>query len=620
MEKARILASELGPQPQTVARDARDGGPARPSTVSTIDFRTLTRSVQERFVACARGAADPKPILVAPLRPTAPAIWAATTLFATIALVLLLARGFGDLQSGHALHTTTTLVVYGALIGVIALGLSQLAVLELRRRSLPYRRGVYVFPLSVVDARDAMIRVHSLAELLDVEGAGRVVRLVFPSGQVFAFETDDRDEALTAIARGREEAKGLRDEDDPRITWMFRLDPLQRPRVSGVLGPRAPLAAQLAPWTERAWVVAPIAAIVLAPPLRGVRDLASDAKMYAAATRGGDAPSLRSYLDRGGRRSPEVASILLPRAELREAEREGSVEAVDAFIASHPGVAIPDEVSAARRRALLRALERAEKEGTVAALHAFAKKWPDHGLEPELRDAMHGLFVPALEAYRKKPLGPTPVRSFVERLFAWSEAKAHAGSEATTIKIRFRRAPSPTMRRADKMVADHHWFIGEASYPSRYFDAAHAAPREKQVGEILAKRVKEVFGPTVFTVELGDRLEDGTGELPAVTEPTLFVTHEQEWSGRFDGSITKPRGVWVGVNFRFHAEFLIPGDKSPLTFDYEVVEPIPLSIIRENPAGGSPGSPLEEKIYGKMADDAFKRFEEKYLATFLPGT
>lgn len=594
--------------------------------VQLIDFHGLSRSMQERFAACTRGDASPQPIAIAPLRSHAPLVFAGTIAAASVGLALFAARGFGDLGRAAAMHGVTALPIYFVCVAAIALGIAQLVVRGMRRRALPFQRGTYAFPVSIVDARDELVRVFSLADVQDIDRdprAPHTVRVVTATGEVFRFPSRSDHEASETFARltaGRDEARALKGgADDPRITWMFTLDPLQRPRLSSPLGPRAPIARRMPSWSDRAWVIAPIAALLLAPPLRLARNAGSDAVLYAKAKSQNDVSAYRNYVALGGRHSDHVTAVLLPRAELDAARAVGTVEAINAYAAAHPNSAIQAEVDAAHKKALLDELARAKQVGTVAALQAFATKWPDHGLEPELRAAVHSLFVPALDAYRKRPPASPEVRSFVERLFAWSEQKAHAGSTATTIQIRFRRKPSPTIRRADKMVSEHHWFIGEASYPSRYYDAAHATPRETAVGARLGKRVADAFGPTVFTVENGPRLEDGDAPLPAVIEPTLFITHEEVWTGLFDGSITKPRGVWVDIGHKFDATFVIPGDNKPLHFELDVPEKIPQQVIKDNPAGGTVQAPLEDKIYGAMAESAFKKFEEKYLANFLPA-
>ncbi len=629
METTKTLARELplvtatGPAMSgTPSLDRIDvGDPARVSgAVQTIDFHGLTRSVQERFVACIHGRQAPKPIAEAKIRSYATVIWTLVIAIAAAALALLVAIGFGNPYSAEGLHRLPRLVIYFLALTTIVVGIVQIVVRRTYVKSLPWDRGLYVFPVSLVDAREALIQVFSLADVRAVERDAKdpsTLRIAFVTGEVFSFPVTDADATMARLEGARHEARELRSSDDPRITWMFAVDPLQQPRVSSLLGPRNDLARHLPWWTGKAYLIAPVIALLLAVPLRTLRNKASDAKMYSAAVAANDPPSFRAYVSQGGARSDEVTRVLLPRAELRAAAQVGTVEAIDQYMAAHPNSAIADEVAAARRKALLDELERAKKVGTVAAIQDFAKKWPDHGLDVEIRAAIHELFAPALEKYRKQKPGNPQVRAFAEQLFAWSEAKAHAGTNATTIQIRFRRKPSPTMHKADKMVAEHHWFIGEASYPSRYFDTNHSAARETALGERLGKRVREAFGPSVFTVEQGARLDDNADALPVVTEPTIFITHEESWGGLFDGSITKPRGIWIDTVHKMDAVFVIPGHDVPLRFEFETKETIPPQVIKDNPQGGTQAAPLEDKIYDAMVNAAFAKFEEKYLALLL---
>lgn len=582
-----------------------------------VAFDALSPSVQQRFVACTEGRSAPRPILVDEPRSKVVPACALSMLMGVVGLAVLLCRGFGRLDRASALHGTATLPLYALALAAVALGCALLLRHVAAQRALPYRRARYLFPLALVDARTSRLHVLPLSEVVQAERDGREVVLVSPSAAVIRLRARDDDEAARALVAAKLAAT-LAAETMGRTTMTYGLDPLQRARISSPLG--VPSARGRARWSPRALAATAVLATLLAPPLRIARDRLSDRALFAEALRRNDVSSLRAYLALGGRRSDVVLRALLPRAELREAEREGTVEAVDRFARSHAGM-IVDEVAAARRRAMLDELARAEKAGTVAALQELARRRPAHGLEPELRAAMHGLFAPALQAYRNKPMRSPEVRAFVERLFAWSEAKAHAGSAATTIQIRFRRQVMPSMRRADKMVAEHHWFIGEASYPSRYFDAVHAQVRERRFGEALGKRVRDAFGAAVFTVEVGPRLDDvgpDGGPLPAVTEPTLFVTHAEDWRGTFDGSITRPRGIWVGLTHTFSALFVIPDDPHALAFELELPRPIPFELVRAHPEGGRPGAPLEEKIYGSMADDAFAAFTERLAATLLP--
>src|SRR6185295_11876717 len=101
----------------------------------------------------------------------------------------------------------------------------------------------------------------------------------------------------------------------------------------------------------------------------------------------------------------EVANTLLPRAELKDAERIGTVDALLKYKADHPGSKIGTEVSTSIRAAMLAELEKAKAVGTLAALDEFAKHYPEHGIEPELREAIHAVYARELDAYKKRAPG-----------------------------------------------------------------------------------------------------------------------------------------------------------------------------------------------------------------------
>ncbi|GAC1542510.1 MAG: hypothetical protein NVS3B10_06900 [Polyangiales bacterium] len=589
--------------------------------MQTIDFQTLTRSVQERFVSSVRGRVEPAPLAQAPLRLREPWIWSAVIVLSLLALVGLAAHSFGDLGRDDALQGTGAMVADALLVAAIALGGIRLALLSAERRALPYPRGVYAYPVSVIDARTDALHVYHLTEATGVEGPDADGRLVVSfANERFAFTHAERDAAqkLRDMFAGKADSGPTSRDSDPRVTLMYSLDPLQRPRVSTPLGPKDSLFRPVPGWLRQAWLLAPVAGLLLGPALRTARNAASDRRMYDRAASADTPAAWRSYMARGGRRSDEVARALLPRAELHEAEHAGTVEAIDAFVAAHPGTAIADETADARRRALLDDLARAKKVGTLFALQDFAKRHPDSKLEPELRDSIHALFAPALETFRTHAPTDPAAKAIVERLFAYSEAKAQAGSTDTTVQIRFRRRPTKSLWKADKMVSEHHWFIGEASYPSRYFDVAHAAPREAAQAKTLGRAFGDAFGPTVFDFQLGPRLDDAQEELPKVDVPTVVIVHGEEWPRTFDGSITKPRGIWVDVAFDFEVTWLIPGAPPSAPFHLESVQKIPPQVIKDNPDGGTAQSPLEEKIYGGEADQAFAELQTKYLEVFVP--
>jgi len=113
-------------------------------------------------------------------------------------------------------------------------------------------------------------------------------------------------------------------------------------------------------------------------------------------------------------------------------------------------------------------------------------------------------------------------------------------------------------------------------------------------------------------------VDDAAETLPAVTVPTVFITHGEEWPRTFGGNITKPRGIWVDLTYDIEATFVIPGDKAPLTYRYEQRIPVDKKVLaNEEAMTTTPPTPFEERLYGAMSDTAFNDFSTKYLATFV---
>jgi hypothetical protein len=337
---------------------------------------------------------------------------------------------------------------------------------------------------------------------------------------------------------------------------------LHNPRFSSPVGPRDPYDMRRPPWKKLGPVVALAVAAIVAPTLWALRNNGSDKTLYARATRADDTESYRLYLERGAKFKDDVAGILLPRAELRDAEKAGTVDSLLKYQIDHPASKISSEVVMAVRVAMLAELEKAKSAGTLAALDAFAKHYPEHGVDHELRDARHAVYVRELETYKKRAPPPSKDKDknavpFVERLFAWAE------KHGSKVEVRFRHRKSESLGRADQYVTKTPSFAGEVSYPSRYFDEKHAVGREGPILKTLAARFDAGLGAELFEVLPGSPVGIDAEALPEVTVPTLFIAHAAEWSGH-SYVAERPRGSYVGVLLALEAIFVIPGDTKPI--------------------------------------------------------
>lgn len=586
-------------------RDAR--------TPTKVNFYGLSRAVQERFVASTRGAAAPAPILFRRASRVRIFVWlaAAAALGASAAIVSRV--GVGDVESAVALHGKGLLGVYAALIAASAFAVVRALALVRSARSLPFTPGLYVFPASVIDASSHVLRVHAMRDLASMDRKPTPVstfHFAFVGGKKFAFaepDLDKADAAERALLDARTALATALEDESPRA--LAGIDPLYDAALSSPLGPSQPLERSVPAWSKLGWAIALGVAALVAPLMWTTRNASSDAKMFAAVEQSKSVAMYKRYLSQGGRRSEEVRDILLPRAELREAEKTATVEAMQAYVSSHPSSKIAGEVATSVRKVMLVELEKAKTERTVTALKAFAKRYPDHKLEPELRAATHALYTSALDGYRhmgpeKDLTGAVPV---IQRALAFAEK---SGPDA---EIRFRLRPSKTLDAADAQLAKSKHWTGAESKPSPYFAAGKLRPREEAVAKVLVDRFSEAFPADVLSVKLGAPITDD-GALPAFKVPTLVVDYAVEWSHTAAVS-TRPHGIFAGVNVPFEITFQVPDGAKALRVQLLSWRGPDVWKRKDDPAGER--GALESKVYGQMIDGSFGELQKKALDTFF---
>ena len=581
--------------------------------MKVVDFYKLPRSIQDRFVGSVMSGFPPAPILAAKGGTPKKAVWLGLSFACFLALVVAARIGYGALDSGLSLHSAKALPLYAGLVFGIAFGLVQAFNWHVREKALPYTAGVYLFPACVIDARSDQFKVHDTKDLSGVDLMGSAIRVAFAGGLQFLFPASGSNAAaiIAEVNAARDRAMHARATDDPKE--LVAVDPLHNPRFSSPVGPRDPYAMKRPPWGKLGVAVAAGLAVVLGPSLWALRNHGSDKRMYAIAKHEDNTASYRDYLEHGAKFQDQVANVDLPRSELHDAIATGDVEALRAFKKRHPtpNPQIAKELGVAFRTAMLAELDKAKTVGTLAALESFAKAYPEHGVEPELRAAIHAVYARELDAYKKRaPAKDKNAVAFVERLFA------HAEKKGPKVEIRFKRKTGASLERADQFVLKHPNFSGVVTYPSRFFDDKHAAPREQALGKELASTFDDGLSPELFEVSVGAPVPAEVEGLPAVTVPTLFVTHAAEWSGH-SLNTTKPRGVFIGLQFNFEAAFVIPGDPKPYKYATPVHKPYaPTAVLKEDDPALGPGA-AEAKVYETMSQDAFERFGRLLLSNFF---
>ncbi len=578
--------------------------------MKAVDFYKLPRSIQDRFVGSVMSGFPPAPILAQKGAVPTKLAWLAVSGVCLVGLVIVTRLGYGSLESSLSLHSWKALPLYIALTFGLAFGLVQAFGRVVRERALPYGSGVYLFPACLIDARDDTFKIYETKDLQGVDVQGSAIRVAF-RGSTFLFPLKEPAAGSTLVAdvqAGRDRAMHAHATEDPGE--LVAVDPLHNPRFSSPVGPRDPYSMKMPPWGKLGFVVAGVFAIAFAPLTWFLRNNGSDTTMHTRAINADDPASLRAYLEHGAKFKTEVATTDLPRAELREAVKAGTVEALLEFKKNHPDTKIGDEIEGSIHAAMLTELEKAKAPGTLTALKDFAAKYPEHGVDAELKAATHAIYTRELNAFKSRvPNGKEKpaVLALGDKLFAWAEKNNNP-----RVEVRFRRK-AVDIGRADQLIAKAPNFLGVATYPSRFFDEKHDTKREQALGKSLATRLDAALAPELFDVQPAPNVPDA--DLPDAKVPTVYVTHTTEWAGQYFNP-PKPRGMFVGLTFAFEATFVVPGDPKPLKFKWDFVR-VPHGGVITDEDGPLDAGQISDKIYEAMATGAYDQFGEKFLALFV---
>jgi hypothetical protein len=534
--------------------------------MKSIEFYDLPRPIQERFVAAAQASLAPAPLAVKLGPRFVGARWFVASLAGFGLTAWYASRGFGALGHESAIASGFNALLYCVGFTLSFAFLTRGLTVRDRAASLPFARATYLFPMGVVDAMSSSLSVHSLADLRVVEARASALSVTFNDGTSFEFPA--RDQAQADLAKAAVEESRQRLDEATRadsVRSLAALDPLCQTNFPSPFSEDIPFKRPTPLWGFALLAMALASGAALGIGVWEVRNKLSSRRIAEAARALDTTGGYRQYLARGGQQ-PEIVDVLLPRAELAEAQAAGGVEAIEQYIASHPDSKIQPEVDAALRTALLEALAKAQTERTLAALDRFATTYPDHApVATELAAARHAVYRAAADR-AKALLVPGEVQKndpaeFIDRLVAYAERN---GPKA---EVRFRSYVGKSYEAADKSVRTSPYFAGNSSLPSRYFGSEHMRKREALAAPAFVGALQSLFPPEVLRVELGEAVASPEpGErpdpLPAPSVPTLFIDHRTELSGTF--TVQKPRGLFLGAGVFFETSFVVPGQKNAL--------------------------------------------------------
>ena len=266
--------------------------------MQTIDFYGLPRSAQERFLGSVNGSGLPAPILRTNPGPKGALAWAGVSAGSFVFTIVFYRIGYGSLTSGLAMQGVVFAIADVVLIGLLVFGILRALALRGDHKRSPFRRGVYVFPVGLIDARAAKLEVYPIEDLSNVTQDASGLKLTFGSAS-FAFPVTDAAAAETAkneLELARTEGAAAASIAPPAAAPGAALDSTRPKPVAAkdpLQGYANPLASpdrliKTAPtWATFGWALAVVTGGVLGTSLWMLRNAASDDAMYAHAVAAG---------------------------------------------------------------------------------------------------------------------------------------------------------------------------------------------------------------------------------------------------------------------------------------------------------------------------------------------
>jgi hypothetical protein len=242
-----------------------------------------------------------------------------------------------------------------------------------------------------------------------------------------------------------------------------------------------PMAKPISGVLARAALVALAVGVVLAGPIWYVRNLASDATMYAMLGSSASEAMVQAYIDQGGRHADEARTELLPRAALREAMNKGS----------------------------------------VTALREVTRKYPDHAVNGEARAEIKALFAKTVGEFKSQASDDAEMLKFMDKLFTHLEKH-----DAPIVQVRFGKPSATDLQKADEILNKE--VKGGVVPISGHFNDSSSAPRESAIVQSMQDAFSTIFPADILKLEQGQRLDADAG---SVKQPVIDIHYDVRPSG-----------------------------------------------------------------------------------------
>ena len=465
--------------------------------------------------------------------------------------------------------------------GVLLAALAYLALVIRRRvmlnREFKFPPGQYLFPYTLIDARQTRLQVVDLRHLKGIDAIERRTNGAY-SHTTFTFTFADAPDrvwkihnkkradnfglSLGALQSAAHDALQRND-----LATLLQLDPFFEIRKQNW---SVPLGAPLAPKSRlhavlaRPLVAALALALLLAPTLWVARNVGADFAMQAQAKRLATEKAYNWYIATGWFGVREMRAAL-PRVALAEVRKRNS----------------------------------------VTALRALLTRFPEAGLQADVAADIHLLYQRALTRFKEQAITSDPsMLASMEKLLQILEQRGDP-----KVAIHFTRPSTEELVTLDaKIVRNEAKLDGKKIIPaSQHFQADSAAPREARIAAGLVAAFRTIFANDVLDLRV-----DAKGTLPM-----LDITYQIAPSGAIFVSDENKEKAFVGLVARFQAALQAEQDDAPWRFQMEVLPPDRFQVNYQSSNGRLAGGPSEGQVYAVMAERAFDELDMKIRAAFF---
>jgi len=550
-------------------------------------FNSLPVEMRRRFVRAVHSRdKDQAPVVFTPAKfVDSLLVLIALVVISAIVVLVVGAAGYGKFNEAGLWQSNGIVVCYIVATGLIAYGLLTLIWRIANHRSPPFESGIYLFPLSLVDARSSPLRLYDLSRATEIKGERtgggtqftfrfeqQVMKMLVLSrvqADTVVPELDRRQAAIKSAVAGRDLKQLLM--HDP----LFELR-VGRTTVSEKPIPGDPAAKYVPGFLRYRAFIALFVGILIGGLLWQMRNIHSDDAAFQSVQKSKHEADYQQYL-RFGHRHLQEAREELPRVAFEEARHTKS----------------------------------------VTKLRDVLRRYPNEGLEEGVKDEVHKLYTASFEKFKDQAAYSDPALvPFIEQMLGSLEA-----SGSSRVQLHFNRPTDDELKKMDALLTTFAAKRGKVPEPaSPWFGPQSDADREQRIAKGLQNGFAMIFPSDVMQIVAVSTIDPN--------QPLMDITYHIDGSGQFyeDVNMTTmertSNRIFVGLICKFDAKVSLPSQPPGWHFSLAVQPPQTFNVEHAKvPLGGGANAavnvPSPGKVYSVMAERAFDELHSKMRDTLF---